>query len=437
MTAVSEWRIDYAVKPILGLGGHGVLIVRDELGNIVLSLEGISVDKNGEFKPIGWKVEDSIKARVVRGATQNFDPTEPAQTLFRGPRQEVMEMVEAARVAADAINRETIGYPVLGVFPTPRSKGVSNSNAVIATLAVAMGLEPPRSISLPIPGSTEFLLDQETLLRARSMWDQTTEVQRGRKPPSDRAPPGSPGGAGSRPGAPRPDARNPDVRSRGADPRLRPGQTFNGRTPAPDLGVPPPDRQARNSSFSNDRFAGIPNFGRVAGDSTREIPTPLSTPSSRAVKSQGNRPDPVNLQTVSANLFGLEAARRSDFRLPFSDLPAPLSGPEVGPLDFGGSAWPYARRHNRADGWPEEPNPIEERNDRLDGQQLMARILREPSDANPLSSGWSLRAMGSLGESPPQRVRAVGVAAMPMTLRPSHRTYNQLMADVLRNRSGE
>ena len=81
------------------------------------------------------------------------------------------EMMAAAEVAVNEINKLNIGYPVSGVFSTSRSMGMSNSNSVISTLAIAMGLEPPLSITLAIPGWNVILLDRQTLLKARAQWD--------------------------------------------------------------------------------------------------------------------------------------------------------------------------------------------------------------------------------------------------------------------------
>ncbi|MCB5176208.1 Hint domain-containing protein [Microvirga lenta] len=82
-------------------------------------------------------------------------------------------MMAAAELAVTAINARDIGYPPFGVFSTPRSIGISNSNAVIETLAVVMGLQPPLSTTLPIPGQGVLLLDVETILSIRAAtWDR-------------------------------------------------------------------------------------------------------------------------------------------------------------------------------------------------------------------------------------------------------------------------
>jgi hypothetical protein len=84
-----------------------------------------------------------------------------------------MSMMRAAELAVTAINARDIGYPPFGVFSSPRSIGISNSNAVIETLAVVMGLQPPLSITLPIPGHGVLLLDVETVLSIRAAtWDR-------------------------------------------------------------------------------------------------------------------------------------------------------------------------------------------------------------------------------------------------------------------------
>ena len=170
---MADWSIEYSTTPVAVVGGHGVLSVKNPDGQVVRSYEGLATSITGEIQAIGKNVADNIKAYSFNGKGPNYTE-EGAQVLFSGTLAEINSMVAAADIARDEINSLDIGYPIMGVMPTSRSIGISNSNAVISTLAVAMGLKAPMSITTrAIPGAGVILLDEEALLRARATLDQS------------------------------------------------------------------------------------------------------------------------------------------------------------------------------------------------------------------------------------------------------------------------
>ncbi|QFU17013.1 Hint domain-containing protein [Microvirga thermotolerans] len=170
----NNWSVEYSNRPVAGLGAHGIISVRNADGDIIRSYEGLSYGEDGQFKTMGTLVSDNIKARITEGISINYDPSSPSEVLFSGPREEIMSMMDAADMAVNEINKVDIDYPPFGVVSTPRSIGRSNSNAVIETISVAMGVKPPLSNTLPIPGQGVLLLKEEKLLEIRAAtWDKT------------------------------------------------------------------------------------------------------------------------------------------------------------------------------------------------------------------------------------------------------------------------
>jgi hypothetical protein len=51
---MGDYRIVKAQLPVLGFGGHNLLVLLDPDGNVVAELDGEATDADGNSKPIGY-----------------------------------------------------------------------------------------------------------------------------------------------------------------------------------------------------------------------------------------------------------------------------------------------------------------------------------------------------------------------------------------------
>ena len=152
-----DYSIVEAQLPLIGgLGGHNLLVLKDDQGNVVKELDGLATGADGAVKPIGYLPSDTLKVYEFNAATY-YAPGEAQVTLQSGSQADIMKVWNAAETCATAINAKSLSYPFLGFG--------KNSNSVTSTLDACMGKTEP---SIPggalfTPGQGSLLLDQQTI----------------------------------------------------------------------------------------------------------------------------------------------------------------------------------------------------------------------------------------------------------------------------------
>lgn len=173
-TKCGTWTITYAQFPIgrpelgFGFATHGMLVVRDGHGGIAAIYEGLAhgLRRDGSLgtKAIGTVPGDTIRfCRDDPSIAYRYHHRYPAddRLLLSGPESQIVPRMRIAEEIGARINALSIGYPPFGVFGiVSRNRGFANanSNAVIATLVTAMGLEQPLTARF-CPGRRVILLE--------------------------------------------------------------------------------------------------------------------------------------------------------------------------------------------------------------------------------------------------------------------------------------
>jgi hypothetical protein len=142
-------QINLGIFSLGGIGGHLVIAVTDNGGNVITEFNGLATKSNGESKARGfpWQFNDKIKA--YEGITGMYSNSVRQIELASYTAEEY----ELARAKIDQaildINQQDLDYRMLS----------QNSNSVARTILEALGIAPQRADinDLPIPGYGRIL----------------------------------------------------------------------------------------------------------------------------------------------------------------------------------------------------------------------------------------------------------------------------------------
>lgn len=219
---MGDYSIVKAQLPVLGLGGHNLLVLLDPDGNVVAELDGEAADANGNSKPIGYLPSDRLLVNEHIGGKEGFySPDLDKTTIASGDQKTIMNFWNAAKAARDQINRLSLQYPAFGFG--------NNSNSVASTLIAAMGLNDAPIPGLPrlTPGAGSILLEPEAIQNILRQYNI-------KAPPSEVVP-----DASSAPQSGSPPARAPQQLSPSLPVPAAKGPTSLGGPDGPTLLVPP------------------------------------------------------------------------------------------------------------------------------------------------------------------------------------------------------
>jgi hypothetical protein len=142
---MGDYRIVKAQLPVLGFGGHNLLVLLDPDGNVVAELDGDGRGRQFQADRLFAVVNE------YSGGQGGFYRPDLAQTTIASGDKTIMNFWNAAKAAQDQINLLSLHYPFLGFG--------DNSNSVARTLIAAMGLN-----DAPIPGFPRVTPGDETIL---------------------------------------------------------------------------------------------------------------------------------------------------------------------------------------------------------------------------------------------------------------------------------
>lgn len=154
-----SYRIVESQLPLLGgLGGHNMIVLLDGAGKLLYELDGLATGIDGKIKPVGYLPSDRLKVYAFSRATF-YAPDQAHRVLLQGSADDLLNRVNAARAAGEAINQLDLPYPFLGLG--------KNSNSVASTLIRVMVLveEDIPGAARFTPGRGEWVLDDETIAR--------------------------------------------------------------------------------------------------------------------------------------------------------------------------------------------------------------------------------------------------------------------------------
>lgn len=169
--ADETYKIVKSQLPLVGgLGGHNLLILKDDKNNVIGELDGLATDKDGKIKPIGDSPTDTLKVyHYNQPAYYHHDQSQV--TLFEGDKDAALKLWNTAREAGSEINKKNLPYPSLG-FGT-------NSNSVASTLIKSMGLNEEK---IPddawfTPGQGTVVLEPSTIQRIQQNNNLTPVIE--------------------------------------------------------------------------------------------------------------------------------------------------------------------------------------------------------------------------------------------------------------------
>lgn len=143
---------------VLGIAGHNYLVLRDGNNTVLRELHGLATDsKTNAWKYMGIKTGDKLKVWEFSSEdTFVIHKSYSGRILYRGTKEEAVNLWVEALVCKEKINSKNILYPPFGVT---LGGDTENSNSVAYTLTLCMDLDP-NHIGLFTPGSTKNLLEE-------------------------------------------------------------------------------------------------------------------------------------------------------------------------------------------------------------------------------------------------------------------------------------
>ncbi|ACT56919.1 hypothetical protein Q7M76_01570 [Candidatus Liberibacter asiaticus] len=141
---------------------HRLLVVFDSNKEFVAELDGLVVNKDGKFKPIGYLPSDRLKVFEFKYPCLYKEDQEQV-VLCSSSEECVMSRWNAAVHTKEILNEKNMPYPFLGIG--------KNSNSVASTLIRCMGLKElaiPNAKIAPYQGI--ILLDDRKINEIQNNW---------------------------------------------------------------------------------------------------------------------------------------------------------------------------------------------------------------------------------------------------------------------------